>query len=98
MIIFLHILHLGIFLQIKFLLHLFLYPYFAPIIFHKKYYKSCYVYHFTLFCQRKYNNTTVNTFPVNINKDQLVGYLKDTIKVKNKMTLLYRYKQAQAIM
>ena len=36
----------------------------------------------TLLCLVK-GNTTANAFPVDINKDQLVGHLKDAIKAKN---------------
>ena len=39
----------------------------------------------TLLCLVK-RNTLVNAFPVDINKDQLVGHLKDAIKTKKHKT------------
>ena len=39
----------------------------------------------TLLCLVK-GNTTANAFPVDINKDQLVGHLKEAIKAKKHKT------------
>ena len=51
----------------------------------------------TLLCLVK-GNTTANAFPVDINKDQLVGHLKEAIKAKKQNDFAgYRRRQAQAM-
>jgi hypothetical protein len=56
-------------------------PYFAPIAFRKKYYKSPKM-SVTLLCLVK-GNTLANAFSVKISREEPISELKDAIKAKN---------------